>query len=135
MLTQDQMPVGAIVSFDLHPAQIIGASHKNAKVLAIVDGDTAQSLGYDVRALHAAVYPTLPQGTPNRYNAYSYALLLLGSKQKTVVGLPWIKENSLQRVSVGRLQVILEGMSEQDHTRLVKALSANGFTVGSIDWI
>lgn len=135
MLTQEQLPIGAVVSFDLYPAQIIGASLKNAKVLAIVDGVTAKALGTDVAALHAAVYATLPVGVPNRFDGYSYVRLKLTSGETVIIGLPWIKESTLLRAQVGRLNVVLEGMSEQDYSRLTKAMSANGFKIASIDWV
>lgn len=134
MLTQDQLPIGSVVSFDLWPAQIIGATIKNARVLAIVDGETARLWG-DARAMHAAVFPTLPAGVPNRFDGYNYVRLQLQSNEKIVIGLPWIKDASLQLATVGRVQVILEGVSQTDYVRLTKALSSNGFNIGSIDWV
>ena len=134
MLDQSQLPVNALVSFELYPSQIIGVGYQNAKVIGIFDAETAGSW-IDTVAMHAQVSPFLPAGVPNSHDAYSYVRLLLPSGEKTVIGIPWIRDNTLVVVDSRRLQIIIDNVAVADLPRIQLALSANNFTIADTKWL
>lgn len=127
MLTPSQLPIGSIVNFDLYPTQVLGTSIKRAKVLAHLDADTA-AFWIDPIALHANVYPTLPEGVPNSYKGYLYVKLQLASGEITAIGFPWIREETVAIVSTQTIQLTIANVSAEDQNAILEALSANGFS-------
>lgn len=134
MLTQDQLPTNAIVSFELYPAQIIGVGYQNAKIMGVFNADTAGTW-IDTAVLHAQIYPTLPSGVPNNHDGYDYVRLLLPSGEKTVIGIPWIRDSSLVVADSRRLQLTIDNVSSADLARIQIALSANNFTIADSKWV
>lgn len=127
MVTPEQLPFNSTVSFEVYPFQILGDGFNNAKVLAIVDAETAQ-YWIDPVSMHAAVFPTLPQGTVNKHDGYMYVKLRLSNGQTTAIGLPWIRSESLRIINTRKLQLTIDNVTAEDEPRVLRALSANGFT-------
>jgi len=126
------LPFGAVVSFEVYPAQMLGNEFNNAKVLAIVDADTAK-FWIDPVAQHANVYATLPPNTvPDKFDSYLYVKLKLASGMTTAVGLPWIRKESLKIATTRKVLITVENVSPEDDGKLLKALSSNGFTAAAI---
>lgn len=134
MLTQNQLPLNTLVSFDLYPEQFLGSRVTDARVIAVVDASVAQ-LWIDTHRTHLAVYPTLPPGVPNSHDAYPYVRLKLANGNFAVYGLPWIKENTLRVSDSRRVQLTLNNMTQDDYDRLVQAVSASGWNIADIRWI
>lgn len=135
MLAIADIPLNSTVSFDLHPAAILGASYKRAKILAIVDADSTPYFGLDAAAMHANVYPTLPGGVPNDHRAYMYLKLKLASGQITCVGIPWIVDASMVVETTRKIQITVDNVTPEQQNLIVQALSANGFGAVSIKYI
>ena len=135
MLTIDQLPLNATVSFDLHPSQLLGTGYKNAKVLAWLDAESAAYMGVDPIAMHANVYPTLPVGTPNKYDGYPWVKLKLASGEITAIGLPWIKDETLVVATTRKMQFTLDNVSPADQNVVLQALAANGFTAVDVTYL
>ena len=128
MLTPQNFTIGDVISFQLYPSAILGTGFQNVKLLAILDMNTLPLLGYDPQALHANVYSTLPQGTPNDPSQYSYLKLLLQNGQTTVIGIPWIIDSSLQVSSTSSIQFTVNNVSPSDQNTILQALAAAGYT-------
>lgn len=126
MLNISQLPLNSTVTFDFYPSQVLGTGVKRAKVLAILDAATA-AVWIDPIALHANVFPFLPVGTPNSFDAYPYVKLKLQSGEITFVGLPWIREETLVLSTTQKMQLTIDSVTPEDQDRIIKALSANGF--------
>ncbi len=133
MLDQSLVKLESTVSFDLYPVQLLGTGIKNAKVLGIFNAATAMRLGFDAPAIHSAVWPTLPPGTPNGYDKYHYLYLKLPSGQTTFIGLPWINETTYVEEMVRNIAIFIEGISPDQQNLAIQALSANGFTVAKVE--
>lgn len=127
MATQDQFPLLKQVSFEVHPSLILGNNFKNVKVMGIVDADTARMLGLDAPAMHANVYPTLPQGTVDAYDEYLYVRVKHRNGEQSILGLPWIKTSSVQLLDYSTVMVKIGNVNVGDVERIVQALVANGF--------
>ncbi len=132
MLTPNDFPLNAMVSFDLHPAAVMGTGYKGAKVLAILDAATAFHF-IDPVAQHANVYPFLPEGTPNRYDAYPYLKLKLADGSTTAIGIPWVKDETLEIATTRRMRLTIDAVTPEAQNLIIKALSANGFSAVDVE--
>lgn len=133
-LTQSDIEIFSTVSFEVYPAQLLGTGFTNAKVLAIVDADTARAW-IDPVAQHAAVFPTLPAGTINRYDAYLYLKLRLANGQLTALGLPWIRKETYTVNANRTIQLTIENVTPDDEPKIRRALSANGYTAVGVRYL
>lgn len=118
-------------SFEVHPSEILGNDFKNVVVLGVVIPTIAQSF-IDIEALHVQVFPYLPVGTPDDARGYDYVVLKTISGETTVLGLPWIKQNTITSVEAGTMLVEIQEVTSQDIQRVSDALVANGFKKISI---
>ncbi len=132
VVSPSDLPFGAVVSFEVYPAQMLGDAFTNAKVMAIVDADTAK-YWIDPKAQHQNVYATLPAGSvPDKFDSYLYVKLKLASGMITAVGLPWIRKESLKLLVARKILITVENVSPEDDSKILKALSANGFSAAAI---
>lgn len=127
----DQFSLGDYASFEVYPSGILKTSYTNVQIKAIVDADTAR-YWIDPPALHANVFPTLPQGTPNDYQAYSYLKIILPDGTPTAVGIPWIDESTFEVQTLASLRFTVENVNPSDRQRIIQALSSNGYTAVSV---
>lgn len=134
MSVYDHLNFGNVISFDVYPGAIIGSTFTNARVLAILDRDTA-NIWIDTAALHANVYPTLPAGVPDDPSQYQYVKLQLSNGNMTIIGIPWIKEDTIQLIDVGTLTITVPNASPGDRERIISALSANGYRAAKVTLI
>lgn len=121
-------------SFNVYPVALYGTSFKNVVVMGTIDQETANLMGFDTVAEHAAVYATLPTGTPNDPSAYLYVKVRLLSGATKILGLPWIVESSIQEIELGTFTVKVANQSANDQTAILNALAANGFNVVDISF-
>lgn len=126
MLNPTSIVLKSTISFDLHAPQILGTRCENAKVLALLDADSARSL-IDPIAMHANIYPFLPPGVPDDFDGYSYLKLRLASGETTAIGLPWIKDDTLVVASTRSMRFTVANVTPDGHNLIIQALSANGF--------
>lgn len=115
-----------VYNFDTYAAALLGNNFKNVTVLAIMDRETAAKEA-DVHAMHVQVYPYLPAGTPNDPNAYDYVKVKTTTGQTMILGIAWIKEDSIQLVESRIITVKISNVSASDIPRVRDALVANGF--------
>jgi len=113
-------------NFDVYPSAFIGNGFKNVTVMAIMDRETANK-EIDTAALHVQYFPTLPAGTPNDPDAYDYVKLKLPSGNTTVIGLAWIKAETVQLVDARTITAKIGGVTVNDLARVRLALIQNGF--------
>jgi hypothetical protein len=115
-----------VYSFDVYPSAILGTGFKNITVQAVLDFDSAQAFA-DINALHVSVFPHLPAGTPNRAQDFDYLLLRTEAGDTTVLGIPWIIEESIELVESNKITAIIEGVGSADLERIRACLVQNGY--------
>ncbi|BAW19268.1 hypothetical protein [Ralstonia phage RP31] len=115
-----------VYSFDVYPSAILGTGFKNVTVQAILDYQTALGLA-DLAALHINVFPSLPAGTPNRPQDFDYLLLRTDGGDSTVIGIPWIIEETIELVESLQINVVIDGVGSGDLERIRACLSQNGY--------
>lgn len=137
MTIMSKIVIGQTISFDVYPSAILGTGFKNCKVLAVVDADTALLLGIDPVATHISVYPTLPStlGVPNRYDGYQYVKLKLATGKIAVIGIPYIKEETIVVSSAQKGVLEFEGINIDILNSIVAACVANGYTPTRTDLV
>lgn len=131
-LLQD-IQLNASYNLELHASQILGSGYKNAKVLAILDLETASIFGGNLRARHLEVYPQLPAGTPSDANSLTYLKLRLPSGTTTAIALEWIVDGSLEQVATTSLRFTVDGVAPEKREIIMRALAANGFTAVNVE--
>lgn len=124
--------IGKIVSFSVYPAAILGTGFDLVKLEGIVPASAAFQY-IDAASMHANVYPTLPPGTPNRFDAYLYALIRLANGTMTCVGLPWIDNGTIAIASSTTFVVNITDVTPDDLQQLREALLYNGFNKFTIE--
>lgn len=120
-----------VYSFDVHPSAILGTGFKNVTVQAVLDYESALSFG-DIDAQHANVYRYLPVGTPNRPQDFDYLLIKTDQGTTTIIGVPWIVEETIELVESLKMTVIIEGVGNNDVERVRACLTQNGYDKISI---
>lgn len=114
-------------SFQVYPAALLGNGFQNVVVMAIMDFESANREGVDPTALHVQVYPTLPAGTPNDPSQYTYVKLKMPNGDTTILGLPWIKEDTVEQITSNTITATITGVTAADLPRVKNALTQNGF--------
>lgn len=126
MASISDFTLGSTVTFSVYPTAIIGNNYKRVRVMAIIDADTARQY-IDPISLHANVYPTLPEETPeNAYEIY-YLKIRFSNGQFGVLGLPWIREDTIEIQDMSTIKLTIEDVAASDIDKVLLALSSNGF--------
>jgi len=134
MLNLNQIKLGTIVSFELHPSMMIGTGYTRAKVEGLLNFDDANKY-IDAMAVHIQVYPTLPAGVPNNPRQYWYVKLKLVSGETTVVGVPWIKEDTYAEVNAQAIRFTIPEIDQDDEQIIRMQLTALGYKMVDVEYI
>lgn len=124
------LKMGQVVSFKLH-TKLISDIFTNVKVLGIVGFEVASAFE-DVVAIHANIYSTLPEGTPEGAEDYDYLYVETIDGQRKAVGVPWIKD-PITLIDSATIRVTLSNSSTSDVEKVRDALNAYGFIDLSIE--
>lgn len=120
--------IGKAYRFQTYAPALIGKGYDGATALAVLGFETANNFGVDLLARHKQIYPYLPTGTVNDPTAYTYLLVRLpDSSETTILGLPWIREESVEEVDSQTIAVKVYGCSSSDTQRIRDALVVAGF--------
>lgn len=115
-----------VYSFEVYPSAILGTGFKNVTVQAILDYHSALAFA-DLEALHVNVYPHLPAGTPNRPQDFDYLLVRTDSGDTTIIGIPWIVDETVVIVQSMKITAVIDGVGSADLERVRACLSQNGY--------
>jgi hypothetical protein len=113
-------------NFEVYGTQILGNNYSGVTILAIMDADSAAK-EIDAVSKHAAMFPYLPNGTPNNWRSYDYVKIKTVTNQVTVIGMPWIKENTITLVEARTATIKVGNVTGSDANRIRNALITNGF--------
>lgn len=122
---------GKLVSFDIYPSSFLG-NIEHMKVDAIIDYNTAIQLGFDPSSLHVMVYPTLNSDVLNRADSYQYVKLSKPNNKSVIVGLPWIKEETIVQHQFFSATVTIENIEPGDEVLIREVLQSNGFNATAV---
>ena len=128
MTIYDYLEIGNVVTFEVHPSAIIGGRFKTVKVVTRRAMNFARLFGIDPVAMHNNVFPLLPSTVENDPDSYQYVAVKHPNGTVSVLGVPWINENTIQISQRGTLEVIVEDVSVIERERVIQALSSVGIT-------
>lgn len=121
-----QFQLRKMYSFQVHASSVLGVGNfQKVTVLSVMDFDTAMQFA-DIPAMHENVFSFLPSGTPDRPEDYEY-LLIKTAAGKTVIGVPWIDESTIEQVSSMKIQAVIDDVSTADIERIRACLTQNGY--------
>lgn len=118
--------IGKIIGFQVYPSAILTDDFTDVKLIGIATHEGVSSWISPAR-MHANVYPTLPDGVPNDYRAYEYAIIRKQDDTVTALGLPWIKEDTVTVSDSVEIVVTIRDKSITDIPRLRQILTSNNF--------
>jgi len=113
-------------SFDVYPATILGSAFQNVTILGILDYQSALSLA-DIDSLHVNVFPFLPAGLDDNPDATEYLKIRTSSGIETVLGLNWIREETIVEVQSLKGVFIVDGINSMDVAKIILAIQQNGY--------
>lgn len=126
------LKLGDVVNFEVYPTAVLGNDFKNMTVAAILDAETARTAmpgGFDAQAMHANVYNSLPDGTPNNYTRYNYVKLKYPNGSIRILGIPWIKPESIVSKVVSRGVFTIDAIGAADVAIIQQAIAGAGYKV------
>lgn len=122
-----------VVSFKVYPSAILGDVFQNATVLGVINARSAIAFGYPIAERHAQVAPYV-SGIPTQATQYSYLQLQLADGSMTFVGLPWIKEDTIEVVGQQTAYITLPNVKASDGPAILAALESNNFHNASVSF-
>jgi hypothetical protein len=121
-----------VYDFDVYASALLGTNFNNVTILAIMDRSTAER-EIDVQAMHAQIYPLLPANTaPNDPDGYDYVKIKTVSGETTILGLPWIKTDTIALVEARTIVATFGNAKASDVARIRDMCSQNGFSLVSV---
>lgn len=118
------------MTFGIYPSSLLKYDFTDVKILGITTYDNP--LGGNLAEQHTLVFPTLPPDTPNDYRAYNYLTVRMQNNDVVLVGLPWIKGETVQFKQTQTLLIQIDGVGPQDVEIVNRVLAANGYTAAHV---
>lgn len=109
-------------NFVTYAPLVLGGEHKNMKLEAIMDAETAQSYR-DVATTHQDVLSLLPSGTPANTNDLVFYKFRGEDGSVLVVADAWVDSSSILLVQDTIIQATIYGASTPDVQRVREALT------------
>lgn len=128
-----KIEIGARYSFNTHSSGQLPYKVENVKIVSLLDGMTAERLGYNVATRHAQVFALLPKSPVTKdFTSQQYYEVEYDNGSRDVFGTYWINEETIVRHTKSNIVVTLVDVAPEQHTALREALAANGFVIESI---
>ena len=120
----------SVYNFNVYPATILGSDFNNVTVMSVIGPEDA-AREIDIYAMHAQVYPYL-SGVPNDPTAYDYVRIKTPAGNTIILGLTWINQSTIVKVTSPTVTVTLTGISPTEIQRLKNILALNNLGYNSI---
>ncbi len=117
--------IGKTISFQVYPSAILTDDFRDVKIVGVVNYEAANQYISTAR-MHTNVYPTLPTGVPDDHRLYEYALLRKQDGKLTAIGVPWIREGSINVTGTIEIMITVRGKGIDDIPRIRQILTRNG---------
>lgn len=91
------MNINSYYSFSLYANSAIKTNYTNARLVSILDYNTALKFS-NIVLLNKQIYPYLPTGTPADLTKYTYFLFRVGDKEFVLADV-WIIDNTIQQTA------------------------------------
>ncbi|ARV77214.1 hypothetical protein FDI21_gp043 [Pseudomonas phage Noxifer] len=122
-----EIQIGQRFSFEVYPSAILGNNFKDVTLEGFISPSMAQAFGEDIYSKHSNCYRTLPTTVPNDPLKYNWMRVKHQNGQFSILGVPYVRPDSVQVSTQGVLNLRFDGVNQTDQTRILEALSANGY--------
>lgn len=129
MTTISQVDIGSILSFDTHARTVLGTVFEKVVLEGVLTARVAAALGVDINAIHAQVYPYLPQGVPNDPYSYSWVRVRTAADQYVTIGAPYIIDGTIVVGNGGDMLLTFLNRSEAEMENIKAALASNNIRI------
>lgn len=103
-------------NFSVHAPSILGSNYKNARLMSILNYQTALRFG-DVVLRHRQVYPYLPADTDNDQTKYKYYLFDIGGRWVVLADV-WLIPESVEVTTGGTVVIRMHNITDAQVTIL-----------------
>lgn len=121
------LAIGKVVDFSTF-ATITSNIYRSVKVVGILDAASAIALGLDAPAMHAKVFPTLPEGSINDYRKYPYVRIQHPNGSYESIGIPWIVPATIVVKQSSVITAVFEGVGPGDVEKIRQMAALNGYS-------
>lgn len=122
---QYNLEIGKSYNFTLYASGVLGTGYDNAKVLGIMDYDSAKTI-QDITPLHIQAYPDLPNGTPRNARELIYVKIKTVLGEVRVIAMDWISSQPVE-VITQTIKVTISQVSSSDVNIIRNILIVNGY--------
>lgn len=118
-----------VYSFRPYSAAVgaLGADFNNVTVLAVLDRETAETIGTDTFAKYAQLLPFLPANTSKNADDTQWLKIRLASGEDTVLPVACINPDTITISQMGKVTVVISKVNPGDIPLIKQALISNGF--------
>lgn len=127
------LQVGNKYTFQTYAPQYLG-NFTNVEVVALVGFTSTAIFGVDVVAKHRYIVSDVP-GLVDDPSKYNYVVIRKLDGTTDVLGVPWINQDTIEATSSVKAVVEVLDVSAGKLNDIKRALSSNGFTVGTINFV
>lgn len=118
--------VNSTYSFKVYAPNILTSDFSNVVVLGVLSYSIANKFE-DITAMHAQVFNQLPAGSIDQPTKYQYLQIRFPTGDEAVIGIPWIKPDTIVQVAISTIRVDIGNASASDVTKIRNCLVQNGF--------
>lgn len=126
MALSDLQVIDNVVKFDTYATEL--GTNFNGVTIAATHSYRTASQRRDVDAVHQQIYSRLPAGTPNDPKKYTYVEVITASGESVILGIPWIKESTIQAIKTLVYKPSIVINSNQDITIINQVLTQAGYS-------
>lgn len=113
--------LNAVYNFSTYAPSLLSNDIKNAVILGVFDYTTA-SLFSSPDSKHAAIYPYLPEGTPNDPKKYTYIYFKSESGSKEIFALEWINKATIVKKNTLTINITITDAQSGDELAIRDSL-------------
>lgn len=128
--------MGERYSFETISGSVLPLNITNVKILSILNGGTAERLGYSVATKHAQIYPIASSENvfvQKDFLKQQYIEVEYENGQRDAFGEWWIRTDSITPITDTRYIAIFDQVTPELATALPAILAANGVKLLSLE--
>jgi len=132
----DRFNLKETVTFQLYTgaSAVLPDSFTRCVVTSKVDYDDVRNFGFDPDVLHQLVFPTLPANTcPSDPSKYNWLIVRTLTGSRACIGEDWINPETIEATTNTGLTIYCSASPRNSINLARQILTANGFTVASIE--
>ena len=125
-ITESALQRNCTYTFTMAVPAVMGNAFNAAKLVGVVDFNTAKATSTDIVAEHLKQYPSLPAGTDKSPENLSYVIIQTNLGTRRALALDWIQSATL--ITQQSATVTIASINQDQIAQLRNFLQKNGIT-------